>query len=187
MAIEATYNIDQKKNDIQEFNLLIQNPHRARISGTSAGVVYHYIDGEEIIVRSLKQPNPLKVEINGNNIEYVIEKELGIELVGDIKVKVETNDEDDNWDEIVEDVSYERLSEILLGIRNIMDEADVSFYVIDCILEYPRPEDDGEWKEGRVEVMTFLYDDIYEEGLIERVRASDEEAKAYYARLDALK
>lgn len=86
-----------------------------------------------------------------------------------------------------EDVSYERLGEILLGIREIMDEADVSFYVIDCVLEYPKPEDDGAWKEGRVEVMTFLYDDIYEEGLIERVRASDEKAKAYYARLDALK
>ena len=86
-----------------------------------------------------------------------------------------------------EDVNYERLAEILLGIRNLMDEADVSFYVIDCVLEYPKPEDDGEWKEGRVEVMTFLYDDIYEEGLTERVRASDEEAKAYYARLDALK
>ena len=86
-----------------------------------------------------------------------------------------------------EDVSYERLAEILLGIRNIMDEADVSFYVIDCVLEYPRPEDDGVWKEGRVEVMTFLYDDIYEEGLTQRVRKSDEEAKAWYARLDALK
>lgn len=86
-----------------------------------------------------------------------------------------------------EDVSYERLNEILLGIRNIMDEADVSFYVIDCVLEYPRPEDDGAWKEGRVEVMTFLYDDIYEEGLTQRVRESDEKAKAYYARLDALK
>ena len=86
-----------------------------------------------------------------------------------------------------EDVSYEKLSEILLGIRNIMDEADVSFYAINCVLEYPKPEDDGAWKEGRVEVMSFLYDDIYEEGLTERVRASDEEAKAYYARLDALK
>ena len=86
-----------------------------------------------------------------------------------------------------EDVSYERLAEILLGIRNILDEADVSFYVIDCVLEYPRPEDDGEWKEGRVEVMSFLYDDIYEEGLTERVRISDEKAKAYYAELDKLK
>ena len=86
-----------------------------------------------------------------------------------------------------EDVSYERLAEILLGIRNILDEADVSFYVIDCVLEYPRPEDDGDWKDGRVEVMTFLYDDIYEEGLTERVRISDEKAKAYYAELDKLK
>ena len=79
------------------------------------------------------------------------------------------------------------MTAILLGIRKLMDEEDVSFYVIDCVLEYPKPEDDGEWKEGRVEVMTFLYDDIYEEGLTERVRASDEKAKAYYARLDALK
>ena len=85
-----------------------------------------------------------------------------------------------------EDVSHEKLGEILLGIRNIMDEADVSFYVINCVLEYPKPEDDGEWKEGRVEVMSFLYDDIYKEGLAERVRISDEAAKDYYARLDAL-
>lgn len=61
------------------------------------------VEGEEIIVRSLKQPNPLKVEIDGDNINYVIEKELGIELIGDVKVKIETNEEDDNWDEIVEE------------------------------------------------------------------------------------
>ena len=86
-----------------------------------------------------------------------------------------------------EDVSHEKLGEILLGIRSIMDEADVSFYVINCVLEYPKPEDDSEWKEGRVEVMSFLYDDIYEDALTQRVRVSDEEAKAYYARLDAMK
>ena len=68
-----------------------------------------------------------------------------------------------------------------------MDEANVAFYAIDCVLEYPKPEDDSEWKEGRVEVMTFLYDDIYEEELTERVRQSDEKAKAYYAAQDALK
>ena len=61
------------------------------------------IDGEEIIVRSLKQPNPVKVEIDGNNINYIIEKELGIELVGDVKVKIETSEEEDPWDEIVEE------------------------------------------------------------------------------------
>ncbi len=60
-------------------------------------------EGEEIIVRSLKQPNPLKVEIDNNSINYTIEKELGIELVGDVKVKIEANEDDDIWDEIVEE------------------------------------------------------------------------------------
>ena len=61
------------------------------------------VDGEEIIVRSLKQPNCVKADIIDNDIVYVIEKELGIELVGDIKVKIEANLEEDPWDEIVEE------------------------------------------------------------------------------------
>ncbi len=61
------------------------------------------VSGEEIIVRSLKQPNCVNVSIDGNNINYTIEKELGIELVGDIKVKVEASLEEDPWDEIIED------------------------------------------------------------------------------------
>ena len=59
-------------------------------------------DQEEIIVRSLKQPNCVKVDIDGNNINYVIEKELGIELVGDLKVKIQIDEEEYPWDEIVE-------------------------------------------------------------------------------------
>ena len=59
-------------------------------------------DQEEIIVRSLKQPNCVKADIDGNNINYVIEKELGIELVGDLKVKIQIDEEEDPWDEIVE-------------------------------------------------------------------------------------
>lgn len=67
---------------------------------------------EEIIVRSLKQPNCVKVDINGNQINYTIEKELGIELVGDVKVKIEANEEEDPWDEIVEDKTEEELEKI---------------------------------------------------------------------------
>lgn len=63
--------------------------------------------GEEIIVRSLKQPSCVKVDIDGDNINYTIEKELGIELVGDIKVKIEANQEEDPWDEIVEESKIE--------------------------------------------------------------------------------
>ena len=63
--------------------------------------------GEEIIIRSLKQPNCVKVDIIDGNIKYIIEKELGIELVGDIKVKIETNLEEDPWEEILEESKIE--------------------------------------------------------------------------------
>ena len=63
--------------------------------------------GEEIIVRSLKQPSCVKVDIVDDNIKYVIEKELGIELVGNIKVKIEANSEEDPWEEILEEEKVE--------------------------------------------------------------------------------
>lgn len=84
-------------------------------------------------------------------------------------------------------VSYERLAEILLDIRRIFDDSGVKFYVIDCVLEYQKNEDGSMKQEGRVEVREFLYADIYEDGMVERVKASDEAAKAYYAEQDAEK
>ena len=92
-----SYDNDTKTDVVKETNTYHEVVHMRNVD----------VDGEEIIVRSLKQPNPLKVEINGNNINYVIEKELGIELVGDVKVKIEANEEDDNWDEIVEEEKVE--------------------------------------------------------------------------------
>lgn len=85
-----------------------------------------------------------------------------------------------------EEVSAERLAEMLLELRDAFDKADLPFYVIDFVLEYPRSED-GTQKEGRVEVMNFLYDDIYEKGLTERVERSNAKAVAYYAEMDAIK
>ena len=83
-------------------------------------------------------------------------------------------------------VTVERLSEILLDIKTVFDNAGVKFYMIDCVLEYPKLED-GKRREERVEVMSFLYTDIYEEGMEERVKASDEAARAYYEEQDAEK
>ncbi len=70
-------------------------------------------EGEEIIVRSLKQPSCIKADIVDNSIVYVIEKELGIELVGDIKVKIEANLEEDPWDEIAETENVETLNDTI--------------------------------------------------------------------------
>ena len=70
------------------------------------------VDDEQIIVRGLKQPNCIKVEINNEKIDYVIEKELGIELVGDVKVKIQIDDVEDPWDEIVEDGTSDAVERI---------------------------------------------------------------------------
>ena len=85
-----------------------------------------------------------------------------------------------------ETVSYERLAELILEVKKIFDDAKVKFYALDFVLEYPKDEN-GTIKEGRVEVRDFLYADMYEEDMIERVKASDEAANAYYAEQDAEK
>ncbi len=81
---------------------------------------------EEVIVRSLQQPSCVKANIEGNKINYTIEKVLGVELVGDIKVKVETNDEDP-WDEIGEEDVIESKEE------NIKANIDDNFIKEDTI------------------------------------------------------
>lgn len=55
---------------------------------------------EEVIIRSLKQPNCIKAEIVDGKINYTVEKELGIELVGDTKVKVAVDDMEDMWQDL---------------------------------------------------------------------------------------
>ena len=40
-------------------------------------------DSTEVIVRGLKQPTVSKVEIKDGSIEFVIDKELGIEIIGE--------------------------------------------------------------------------------------------------------
>lgn len=60
-------------------------------------------ENEEVIIRSLKQPSCSKVDIKEGKIVYTIEKELGIELVGDTKVKIAVDENEEPWDEIIED------------------------------------------------------------------------------------
>lgn len=50
------------------------------------------------------------MEIVNGNIEYDIEKELGIEIVGDTKVRISVDEEEaDDWEEIVDDKEEESI------------------------------------------------------------------------------
>ena len=57
----------------------------------------------EIIVRSLKQPTVQDVKIVNNQVELNIEKELGVEIVGESKVKIAIEEDEMPWDEIYDD------------------------------------------------------------------------------------
>ena len=56
----------------------------------------------DIIVRPLKQPTCSNVDIEENKIKFDIEKELGVEIVGETKMKIAIEDEEEPWDDIEE-------------------------------------------------------------------------------------
>ena len=60
---------------------------------------------KDIIVRSLKQPSCINAKENGKSISIEIEKELGIEIVGDTKVKVAIEEDEEPWD-VIEDNEF---------------------------------------------------------------------------------
>lgn len=60
-------------------------------------------DNNEIIVRSLKQPTVQDVKIKDNDVYLTIEKELGVEIVGESKVKIAIEEDELPWDDIYDD------------------------------------------------------------------------------------
>lgn len=83
------------------------------------------LQNEEVIIKSLKQPSCTRAEIVDGKIEYTIEKELGIELVGDTKVKIAYDEEEDPWDIITDEVSENEIE----TIEKEIDEEVVEEYL----------------------------------------------------------
>ena len=106
ITVEGSYDIniwyscenDTKTEVIKQTDSYIEKVNVPRKNTTN-------ISGdEEIIVRSLKQPSCIKAEIVDGKIVYTIEKDLGIEIVGDTKVKIAIEEDEDEWD-IIEDAN----------------------------------------------------------------------------------
>ena len=66
----------------------------------------------DIIVRTLKQPNCFKVNIQDGIIYFDVEKELGVEIVGETKVKIAIEEDEEPWDEIEDELTDKDLEEI---------------------------------------------------------------------------
>lgn len=54
----------------------------------------------EVIVTSLVDPNVVEVNVVGDEIKFIIKKEMGIEIVGDTKIRVNVEDDYDDFSEI---------------------------------------------------------------------------------------
>ena len=72
---------------------------------------------KDIIVRSLKQPTCINAKENGNSINIEIEKELGVEVVGDAKVKIAVEEDDDSWDVLDEEYNDDIDKEINISVK----------------------------------------------------------------------
>lgn len=83
-------------------------------------------------------------------------------------------------------ISVEEAARIMLDFRSIFDEADIPFYAMDFVLRHPRTED-GKSDDEEITINDFLYQDIYEEGLTDRIETAIEETAAFYAMLDQMK
>lgn len=80
-------------------------------------------------------------------------------------------------------VTPEHAAEILLALRAFLDEKGISFRWVDFTLQPPRPEE-GPRPDVSVGTLYFPYEDIYEEGMVDRVKASDAALRSWYASWD---
>ncbi len=75
-------------------------------------------DASEIIVRSLNQPTVTDVNIKNGEVHLTIEKELGVEIVGNTMLKVSVEEDTDDY-EVIEDFDESSAS---TGIESVNDD-----------------------------------------------------------------
>ena len=79
-------------------------------------------DNTSIVVRSLTDPKCVSVNILDNNINYQVDLELGIELVGDVKVKIAVDDNLDDYDLIEEEKNVDKEIDESVNMDYIKEE-----------------------------------------------------------------
>jgi len=83
-----------------------------------------------------------------------------------------------------DEITFEKASEILLILKDKFDQADVPFYAIDFVLEKPRKENETPGDNFSIHTANFLYSDIYENGLAERIEQNHHLLMEYYEEQD---
>ena len=69
-------------------------------------------DNNEVIVRSLKQPTVTNVSLDNGIIKMDIEKELGVEVVGNTKIKVPIEDLIDDYENLTDQENIDNIDQV---------------------------------------------------------------------------
>ena len=67
-------------------------------------------NNSEIIVRSLKHPTVTDVKIENGIVKMKVDKELGVEIVGDTMVKVSVEEDEDDYEVIEDEINEEDIN-----------------------------------------------------------------------------
>lgn len=131
-VINHNFSGSNKKNEVTvngsfDVNVWYSYDHDSKTAVTTRSFTYTELmrlrvkdidvltNDNEIIVRSLKQPTVQDVKIKGNDVELSIEKELGIEIVGEGKVKIAIEEDELPWDDIYEEDTVEVINETYIN------------------------------------------------------------------------
>lgn len=83
-----------------------------------------------------------------------------------------------------EDITYDKASELLLILKDRLDEADIPFHAVDFVLEKPRDDDGVQTDDISIHTSHFLYDDIYEKDLAGRIEEAHDTLMKLYEEQD---
>ena len=65
---------------------------------------------DEVVVKALKQPSVSNVKIEGNNVLIDVEKELGVEVIGESIVKIDASLDPDDYVELIDEDDIEEVN-----------------------------------------------------------------------------
>lgn len=79
-------------------NVLVRNFNYQDVVNVKLKNDSNLTNTSEILVRSLTAPSVTNVEVDGTKIKLNVEKELGVEVIGDTKVRIAVQDEFDDYE-----------------------------------------------------------------------------------------
>ncbi len=85
-----------------------------------------------------------------------------------------------------EDVSFETAARGMLRLKEILDGEGIPFFAMDFVVRLPREEGQPGSGGPSIHVEDFLYSEIYEDGMVQRVQAAHEALDAFYEELDKM-